>query len=187
MMPKVTVVLNDYDTSLKLYISYNENEIRKIRSLWDKLDKRLIDLHCLDEFAGYTKWSELTVSHYRFLIARGLTVLAELDVEERSNVLNENVDMTNFLILAFIFRLEHDTQSEIEQFRINRFNEHCLTFDYSASFEILYDRPRGKKIGEDSNTTSDPIFSVVKFNPGVDNPDASPNFSIVDIEDDKPR
>ena len=186
MMPKVTVVLNDYGSSLKLYINYNEAEILKVRSLWDKTDQRLIDLHCLDAFAGYTKWSELTVSHYRFLICRGLTILADMDATERADILDQNVDMTNFLILAFIFRIENDTQSEIEQFRINRFNEHCVTFDYSASFEITYDRPRGKKNIDSHVLDSDPTFSVVNFNPTGEATNVPVNFSIVD-PDDKPR
>ncbi len=143
-MNKLTVVLNDYGANIKSYITYDQEEIIKLRNMWEARDERLVALHVLDPFVGYEKWCELTPNHYRILISRALNVLAELTAQERAQTSNENVSMLNFLVLAFIFTLENATMSEIEHFRINRFDGMNVTFDYSASFEVQYDRPLPK-------------------------------------------
>lgn len=144
MMNKLTVVLNDYGTNVKMYITYDASDRKKLSDLWSVSSPRLSALQHMEVFDGYDTWEELTVSHYRVLITQGLTVLSQMKMAERANHEDENVAMAKFLILAFVRKLEEITGSEIEQFRINRFDGHNVTFDYSASFDLNYDAPRAK-------------------------------------------
>ena len=165
----LTVVLNDYGANIKSYIIYDSSDMMRIANRWDCPDEHLINLHCLDPFKGYEKWSELSPNHYRILISRALNVLANLPANERANSKNVNVAMTNFIILAFIFAIEKLTMSQIEHFRINRFDELSVTFDYGASYELQYERPLAKGATEQPEMVKpklDPSFSIV-----VDNSD----------------
>lgn len=164
MMKKITVVVNDYESNVKLYISYEANDMSKLDQLWYEPDPRLIELHTLEPFRGYECWSELSPEHYRFLVSRGLNIMAEMDPDDRANTKDENVYMTNFIILAFVKRLEDLTKAEIEQFRINRFDSFNVTYDFTASYELGYDKPRAKE-------TSDPAPSTAGFSIVVDNID----------------
>lgn len=161
-MNKLTVILNDYGANSKSYISFSSPDIEKVYEQWDQPDERLTKLVGIDAFRGYEKWSELTPNHYRILVSSALKELAKLPSGERSNSESVVVNMANFVILAFIISLENATKSEIEQFRINRFDDLNVTFDYSASFELEYSRPQGKTPPE----TPEPAFSIV-----VDNTD----------------
>lgn len=168
MMEKMTVVVNDYECNVKLYISYERSDIQKLKQLWDQPDSKLIDLQCLEPFKGYEKWSELSPEHYRFLICRGLNIMAQMEPNSRANTKDENVYMTNFLILAFIKRLEDLTRAEIEQFRINRFNSLNVTYDFSATYELAYDKPKAKSVSPSEGRSAG--FSIV-----VDNIDDEPS------------
>jgi len=155
-MNKITVIVNDYASNVKSFIAFDGPDIEKMVEIWDEPDERLVRMQVLPSFAGYEKWSELTPAHFRLLITRSLNSLAELKDEERSDIKQLAVSATNFLILAFIICLENNTSSEIEHFRINRFDEMNVTFDYSATFELSYDRPMPKN--------SEPMFSIVVDN-----------------------
>ncbi len=165
-MNKTTIILNDYGSNIKSYITYDGPDIEKVRGMWNEPDERLIRLHVLEPFRGYERWSELTPNHFRFLVTRGLNTLAKLSPEDRMNTGEEAVSMTNFLILCFILCLEERTGSEIEHFRINRFDAINVTFDYSASFELEYDRPQPKTAAPVEETPPGPAFSIV-----IDNSD----------------
>ncbi len=160
-MNKITVILNDYGSNIKSIISYDRPDIQRMEELWDQPDEHLKKLQVLEPFSGYEKWSELTPNHYRILISRGLNTLAAMTAVDRGNSKDPNVAMTNFMVLAFIHMLEKLTFSEIEHFRINRFDELNVTFDYSASFEVQYDRPLPKVV---SVTDKQPSFSIVVDN-----------------------
>jgi hypothetical protein len=140
-MNKITVILNDYAANVKSTISYDRSDIAKVMAIWDKPDPRLDNLQTLAEFRGYTRWSELSPNHYRVLITRGLNALSRLSVEDRVNPDEAEVSATNFILLTFMLVLEQRTQSEIEHFRINRFDDNNVTFDYSGSYDVEYDRP----------------------------------------------
>lgn len=161
-MNKLTVILNDYGSNIKSYITFDQNDIDKAMSVWDHPDERLAKLHVLTPFRGYEKWSELTPEHYRILVTRGLNTLAKLTPEERGDSREVEVATTNFMILCFMLLIEQRTSSEIEQFRINRFDDLNVTFDYSASFELEYTRPSPKAV----EPASKPAFSIV-----IDNSD----------------
>lgn len=158
-MNKLTIVVNDYSSNYKSFISYDLQNIAMVMDRYRAVDDHLVKLQILPEFEGYTRWDELTPNHYRFLIGRALTVIDSLAPEDRSDSRNPDVTTTNFIIAAFVIRLEELTCSEIEHFRINRFDEHAVTYDYSGTFEIQYDRPRGKPIDHSSNP-----FSIVVDN-----------------------
>lgn len=160
MMSKLTVVLNDYATNVKMYITYDANDRKKLNALWNEPSPRLKALHAMEQFHGYETWEELTIAHYRVIITQGLTVLAQMKMEDRADPNDENVSMTKFLILAFIRKLEEVTNSEIEQFRINRFEANSVTFDYSATFDLNYDEPLPKG----SEKVKDNGFSIVVDN-----------------------
>lgn len=157
-MNKITVVLNDYAANVKSYISYDRDDIDKVLDMWDTPDERLSNLHVLQPFKGYDRWSDLTPEHYRILITRGLNTIAKLPPKDRMNTSDPVVSTTNSMILMFIILLERRTTAEIEHFRINRFDDLNVTFDFSASFELEYDRPKPK--------IDEPSFSIV-----IDNSD----------------
>jgi hypothetical protein len=164
-MNKTTVILNDFGSNIKSYITYDRPDIDKVLKAFDEHDDRLTKLQVLEPFRGYEKWSELSPGHFRILVTRGLNTLAKLTPEERQDSGELAVSTTNFLILCFIICLEQRTESEIEHFRINRFDELNVTFDYSASFELEYNRPSPKTV-EVEPTPATPAFSIV-----IDNSD----------------
>jgi hypothetical protein len=164
-MNKATIILNDYASNLKTFVAYEEEDITQATAIWDRRDQRLVNLHVLPEFLGYEKWSELSPAHFRLLISQGLKKLAQLTPEERTNTKLEAVSTTNLLILLFIICVEKQTGSTIEHFRINRFDDTAVTFDYSATFEIEYDRPLPKTVLLEPEPTG-PAFSIV-----IDNSD----------------
>jgi hypothetical protein len=158
-MNKLTVILNDHAADIKAYISFDRFDVSKMTALWSQADERLKALHVLEPFRGYERWSELTPNHYRLLITRGLNVLAEMSEEERADTSDENVSMTNFLILSLVHKLEIITGSKIESFKITRFDTLHVTFDYSAAFEATYERPQPK------TPVVVPDFSIIRKDP----------------------
>lgn len=164
-MNKLTVIINDYAANCKYFISYDLTNIDVISRRFHSRDEHLVKLQILPEFEGYERWDELTPNHYRFLIGRALTVMEEMDQTARSDTRHPDVAICNFMIAAMIMRLENLTCSEIEHFRINRFDNHSVTYDYSGSFEMFYDRPEGRAIDHSNNERPNP-FSIV-----VDNTD----------------
>lgn len=157
-MNKTTIIVNDYSANMKSFITYDRPDIEKVMDRWDVVDERIVGLQSLPPFRGYEKWSELSPEHYRILVTRALNTLAGMTPEERTVGSDVVVATTNFLILCFIICLEKRTSSEIEHFRINRFDELNVTFDYSASFDLEYQRPSPKMV--------EPDFSIV-----IDNSD----------------
>jgi hypothetical protein len=157
-MNKMTIVINDYVSNFKSLVTYNEHDIIAIEKKTRDNEHHLQQWQVLPEFEGYTQWCELTPNHYRFLIARMLVELDKLEQSERMNSKHPEVAMTNFIIAAFVMRLEALTCSEIEHFRINRFDDTSVTYDYTGTFEMHHERPEGKP--DDRK----PAFSIIVDN-----------------------
>lgn len=160
-MNKLTVIINDFCGNFKSFITYDLPDIAAIRNRLNVRDEHLVKLQSLPEFRGYFRWCDLTVNHYRFLIARALTVLETLG-EDRINSKHPDVKMTNFIIAAFIIKLENLNCGEIEHFRISRFDDNAVMFDYSCSLDMSYDKPEGR-----AHLTAAPVespFSIVVDN-----------------------
>ncbi len=155
-MTKFTAILNDYPTNTKAVITFDKSEVTKMKGIWNTVDERLLTLHELPSFRGYDKWRDLTPEHFRLLITRALNTVSSLTQSERTEVDRHEVSTCNFLILAFIICIEQRTSSHIEHFRINRFDDLNVTFDYSATFEIDYNKPEPKVV--------DPGFSIIVNN-----------------------
>lgn len=160
-MNTCTVILNDYSDNVKAFIAFDQNDVDKVYARWDEPDERLKNLAVLPSFVGYEKWSELTPEHYRILITRALNALASLSPEQRTDASSEPVGTANFIILSFIICLEKRTSSEIEHFRINRFDDLNVSFDYSGSFDLNYDRPKPRMLPPED---TDAGFSIIVDN-----------------------
>lgn len=132
----VNVVINDYVNKKRVKLLFLPGDFDVVREQWYEISPTLSRLQSLELFEGRTRWCELTPTHFRLLVAKGLLSASFLEEEERLNDDNPVVSSLNFMICMMIFCIEEQGECQIELLRINRVGEMDLAVEYTAAMQM---------------------------------------------------
>jgi hypothetical protein len=134
-----TVIINDFINDRRTTIVLHQDYFDKIETIWHKEDRILLEMQDNDFFAGRTKWSDLSPSHFRLMITRNMTVASELPDDERNDSRHPVVRSMHMLMTALIYCIQENTESLVDLLRIIRHSETQITYDFSASLNVIVD------------------------------------------------
>jgi len=146
-MNTTTVIVNDFTNNRRSIIILNREHFDKIAEVWHDEDTILIDMQENDFFAGKTHWFELNPTHFRLMVARNLTMAAELPEVERYDSKNDVIRSLHFLLAALIYCLQQRSECLVELMRIARLSEYEVTYDFSASLNMSIEMMHKPKSG----------------------------------------
>lgn len=141
------VIINDFKINRRFFVNIEKEDFEMIEIFWDNPDKILDELQSNYFFEGKKTWSKLSPTHYRLLITKNLTMVADLSEEERADKENNIVKSLRFLLTALIYALEIRAESLVELMKITRIDEFQVIFDYTANINIpvTLQKPESKK------------------------------------------
>jgi hypothetical protein len=140
------VIVNDFKINRRFFINIEKEDFDIVEAFWDNSDKILAELQDNYFFEGKKVWSELSPTHYRLLISKNLSMVAELPEEARSDKNNNTVRSLRFLLTALIYCLEIRAESLIELLKITRLDDYQVIFDYTSNINVpVTPKPEEKK------------------------------------------
>jgi hypothetical protein len=139
-----TVIINDFETNRRTLSILEDADFNVVNGVWENEDPLLVEMQNNPFFAGRRRWCDLDPTHYRLMILRNLTQVAQIGDDERGNENNLIVRSLHFLLCAMIHCLQRRAESMLELVRINRLNEHEITFDYTATLNMHIEMPKPK-------------------------------------------
>jgi hypothetical protein len=133
IMP-TAVIVNDIKSDTRLYMGFSDKHFASVKAKWNARDRLLVDLAEHDEmFVGYDRWSRLTPKHYHYLLTRIMVILDTLSDYEKNDENNGYVKSFHSVTMAFIHSLEVNSQSKLDLFKIHRYTDVDIFFEYQAS------------------------------------------------------
>lgn len=161
---KIAVNILDVPTNSKSYISFAPEDIERARAIYENNNDDISALaNAYPEFDGYSRWCDLSIPHYRVMLARTLTVAAYMAANAHTDH-DRATTATNLTILCFIFTLERLSGSEIEYMLITRMTPTHFTFSYTASLPIEYPKPLPKNGAPviDEESAQSPDWDIIE-------------------------
>lgn len=154
MSKLVTVILDDYNTSSKIYFVLAQEEFDIIEEYWDQNDQLLDDLQGFELFNGVKSWSDLDVKHWKVLVVNNLEkYTTELSFDEQQDPDNVTVSSLNFLMMGMIKKLQDVTDSDINLMKIYILQDGTIGFDCNLSM-VAVNMPSSNEAQKQNNETS---------------------------------
>lgn len=136
----VNIIIENYKSNNKIYLTYLDNEFKEIDQNWDKEDKLLLDMNRLNLLKDKLTWSKLDSIDFTFLITENLKKIIELPQGEIFNQKNPSTKSLNFLIKGLVRCLEEKSSIILETLKIQIINEQNVNYQFIGTICISIDK-----------------------------------------------
>ncbi len=135
------VIINDFEIGRKVIYVLNDDDFAIYQNKAHDTDKLLLALQKNEMFQGKTRWCDLDIKHFHVMVVNMLIILGKMSDDVCRDQSSITVQRLTFLLCGLISFLHDKTNSYIELFRINRVSYDDVAYNYSASLDIVIDRP----------------------------------------------
>ena len=129
---------------------------------WEDSDKLLKDLQQVEKFRGCTRWCDLNPGHFKFLLARNIDKTFDLlgsfemnSISESELYSHDTMKSLRFILMAYCYCLELQTDGEIEIIKIARVRSMNINVTLSMYIDNNYRSMVPK------TPRKEPIFKII--------------------------
>lgn len=134
-------IINDFEIGRRIIYVMDDSDFNSFYLNRDDGDDLLDALQHHDLFRGKQKWADLDIKHFHVMIVNMLKIIGGMNDDVRADKESAPVKRLVFFLCALITLVQEKTGSKIELFRINRVSDTDIVYDYSATLEVLIERP----------------------------------------------
>lgn len=142
----VAVTLDCFVLNKKLYLVFIDKDFDDIIDCWNSTHDQLNYVRKFNFCSHITKISEIDTIRYKFLISNILNSILEKNIDEMLNEDDEDVQFLHFLLKAFMYKIQKETGSIVENAKIQRINQETYNFMLNVSDSIAISKPPSKKL-----------------------------------------
>ena len=152
-MRSTMVYFNDFVSSRRQCLYFDEEDYQKLDDHWDQEDQYLLTYQEIPAFKGLTRYSQLSTEHIRVLIDFVLRYHDDLTDEERQDNSHPVTTMFHYVVLALTKNIADATDGRVESLKINRAGKMNITFEASCYLDMNFSKPQGIEAEETSPFT----------------------------------
>ena len=129
----IAIILDDFISNKKLYLVFVDSDFEDVLHSWMDPTTFVNELTKQPYFKNVTRWSDLTISQWKILVASKMHDVMQLSQEEQMNEKTPAVQTLHFFIKGLVHKLQTDFSGIVDHMKIQRINEETINFNIAIS------------------------------------------------------